>query len=55
VNTTSWAIGHPAASEASFPWRWLAVGIAGALAVLALAGLTARRRRHPREAAPAPL
>jgi hypothetical protein len=55
VNTTSWAIEHPAASAAGFPWRWLAVGIAGAFAVLALAGLAARRRRHPREAAPAPL
>ena len=55
VNTTNWAIGHPAATASGFLWRWLAVGIAGALAVLALAGFTARRRRHPREAVPAPL
>jgi hypothetical protein len=55
VNTTNWAITHPTPSAAGFPWRWLAVGIAGVFAVLALAGFTVRRRRHPSEAAPAPL
>jgi len=57
VNTSNWALEHPAASASGFPWRWLVAGIASAFVVLLAVAATfvTRRRRHPREAVPAPL